>query len=82
MKIAALTTVDNPYDYFKNPDEWSAYETMTGGRVYNMLGKFVYTSDALSYRENAKEVERAIDEIIKYDVVGQFKKVSTDVPDP
>ena len=82
MKICALTTTDNPYDYFKNPDEWASYESFTGGRVYNMLGRFVYTSDALSYEQNAKEVERAIDDIVRHDPIGVFKKVITEVPDP
>lgn len=82
MKICALTTRDNKNDYFKQPDEWLAYEQLTGGRVLSALGDNVFTSDALSYEENAREVERAIDEIIKNDPFGQFVKVSIEVPDP
>lgn len=82
MRICALTTKDNPYDYFKYPDEWTSYEVLTGSRVYNMLGRFAYTSGDISYEENAREVERAIDDIIKNDPVGVFVKVTTLVPDP
>lgn len=82
LKICALTTKDNKWDYFKNSDEWLAYEQFTGGRVLSALGDNVFTSDALSYEENAREVERAIDDIIKNDVVGEFVKVSMEVPDP
>lgn len=82
MKICALTTTDNPYDYFEQPDEWESYERLTGSRTYNMMGQFAYTSGSLSYNQNAKEVERAIDEIIKYDPLAIFKKVSKEVPDP
>lgn len=78
MRICALTTVDNPYDYFKNPDEWQAYENITGCRAQKMMGRFAFTSDSLSYEQNAKEVERAIDDILKYDYVGEFKKVVRD----
>ena len=78
MRICALTTVDNPYDYFKNPDEWQAYENLTGCRALKMMGRFAFTSDSLSYEQNAKEVERAIDEILKYDYVGTYKKVVRD----
>lgn len=82
MKICALTTKDNPNDYFKNFDEWYSYEVLTGGRVLSALGDTVYTSDALSYEENAREVERAIDDIIDNDLIGMYKKVSIEVPDP
>lgn len=82
MKICALTTADNPNDYFKQPDEWYGYEVLTGGRVLSALGDNVFTSEALSYEENAREVERAIDDIIRNDPIGVFKKVSTVVPDP
>ena len=82
MKICALTTKDNPYDYFKNPDEWASYEAFTGNRVYRALGNCTYTSSDISYEENAREVERSIDDIIKNDIIGVFKKVSTEVPDP
>lgn len=82
MKICALTTTDNPWNYFKQPDEWYGYEVLTGGRVLSALGDNVYTSDALSYEENAREVERAIDTIISNDPVGIYVKVSTEVPNP
>ena len=82
MRICALTTKDNPYDYFKNPDEWASYEVFTGSRVYNMLGRFVYNSSDISYEQHAREIERAIDDIIKHDPIGIFVKVTTEVPDP
>lgn len=82
MKICALTTKDNPYDYFKYPDEWASYEAFTGNRVYSMLGRCAFTSSDISYEENAKEVERAIDDIIRNDPVGIYMKVTQEVPDP
>lgn len=82
MILCALTTVDNPYDYFEQTDEWEAYENFTGGRVYKMMGEFAYTSESLSYAENAKAIERAVDDIVKYDMIGIFKKVTKEVPDP
>lgn len=82
MKICALTTKDNKHDYFKEPDEWASHEAATGNRATRMMGRFAYTSSDISYEENAKEVERAIDEIIKYDPLGIFVKVTTEVPDP
>ena len=79
MKIYALTTKDNPYSYFKEKDEWEAYENATGCRATSMLGRFVFTSDQLSVEENEAEVERAIDEIIKYDPTHMFIKETSEI---
>jgi hypothetical protein len=79
MKIYALTTRDNPYSYFKEKDEWEAYENLTGNRALTMLGRFAYTSDQLSVEENEKEIERAIDEIIKYDPTNTFIKETGEI---
>ena len=77
MKISRLSTIDNPNSYFKEPDEWEAYENATGMRATRMLARFAYTSDKLSVEENEAEIERAIDEIIKYDPTGTFIKESS-----
>lgn len=82
MKIHALTTVDNPYSYFKEKDEWEAYENMTGNRALKMLGRFAHTSNQLSVEENELEIERAIDEIIKYDPTSMFLKESCEIGMP
>lgn len=77
MKISRLSTVDNPHNYFKEPDEWEAWENATGMRATRMVGRFAYTSDNLSVEENEAEMERAIDEILKYDPTGVFIKVTS-----
>ena len=41
-----------------------------------LLGRIARTSDQLSDAENDAEIERAIDNIIKYDVEKIYKKVS------
>lgn len=79
VKVCALTTKDNPYSYFKEKDEWEAYENATGFRATSMLGRFAFTSDQLSVEENEAEIERAIDEIIKYDPTNTFAKETTEV---
>ena len=81
MKICGLTTKDNPWDYFKQHDEWEAHENRTGMRATSALGRMAFTSGDLSNEENAREIERAIDDIIFYDPLGIFVKVSKEVPD-
>ena len=79
MKISALTTKDNPYSYFDQQEEWEAYENFTGNRATRMIGRFAFTSDDLSVEENQLEIDRAIDEIIKYDAQNIFLKETKEI---
>ena len=63
----ALTTFDNPYNPFEQFTAWFLFDETKGYHTCAYLGRIARTSGQLSDEENNKEVERAIDEIIKYD---------------
>lgn len=71
----ALTTHDNPYDPFTHFSEWFLFDTEKGYNTCDYLGRIAQTSEQLSEEENDAEVERAIDEIIRYDARNIYKKV-------
>ena len=71
----ALTTFDNPYDPFKQFDQWFLFDVEKGHNTCDYLGRIARTSEQLSEEENDSEVERAIDEIIKLDFMNKYKKV-------
>ncbi len=79
MIACAITTVDNPYDPFDQFDDWFMYDTDKGYNSCGYLDRIARTSDALSDAENRKEIERAIDEIIKYDFLNIYRKVKRDI---
>jgi hypothetical protein len=70
-----LTTIDNPFDPFEQFTSWFLFDTEKGYNSCAYLGRIARTSEQLSDEENNKEVERAIDEIIKYDFMNIYKKV-------
>lgn len=70
-----LTTIDNPFDPFEQFDSWFLFDVEKGYNSCSYLGRIAKTSDQLTDEENDKEVERAIDEIIKYDFMNIYKKV-------
>lgn len=72
----ALTTFDNPYDPFEQFTEWMLYDEEKGYHSTSLLGRVARTSDELSDEENEAEIERAIDEIIKFDYLNIYKKVT------
>jgi len=70
-----LTTFDNPYDPFDQFIPWFLFDIEKGYNTCSYLGRIARISDQLSDAENDMEVERAIDEIIKYDFRNIYKKV-------
>ena len=70
-----LTTYDNPFNPFEQFSSWFLFDVEKGYNTCSYLGRIVNLSDDLSEQEEAEEVERAIDEIIKYDFMNIYKKV-------
>ena len=75
MSKCALTTIDNPFDPFDQFDQWFQFDTDKGYNSCSYLDRIAHTSDQLSDAENEAEIERAINEIIKYDFMNVYKKV-------
>lgn len=76
MAECALTTNDNPFDPFDQFDSWLMYDMDKGYNSSAFLARIARTSDQLSDSENEREIERAIDEILKYDFLNMYKKVT------
>ena len=71
----ALTTVDNPFDPFEQFNDWFEFDIEKGYYTCSRLARLTNLSDDMSETESNKEIERAIDELIKYDVFDVYKKV-------
>ena len=70
-----LTTIDNPYNPFKQFDSWFLFDVEKGYNTCAYLDRIARTSDQLSDTENDEELERAINEIISNDFMNIYKKV-------
>lgn len=75
----ALTTFDNPFDPFEQFTSWFQFDEEKGYHSTAYLGRIARTSDQFTEIENYEEVERAIDEIIKYDFMHIYKKFTQEV---
>ncbi len=71
----ALTTFDNPYDPFTEFDSWFQFDIEKEYYSCSRLARVAELSDDMSEQEENEEIERAIDEIIKYDLLNVYKKV-------
>lgn len=78
MAECMLTTVDNPFNPFKNYDEWLRFDLDHGYNSSSVLARIAKTSSQLSDEENDQEIERAIDVIVGLDFLNVFKKIVND----
>lgn len=76
QKEVMLSTIDNPYDYFTQFDEWYDYDMIKGYSTCCYLARVAKIGDAMTDDEKFREIERAVDEIIKYDPLGIYIKVT------
>lgn len=70
-----LTTIDNPFDPFTQFDAWFQFDEEKGYHTCQFLAQIARTSSDMSEKDYENEVERAIDEIVKFNVRGIDKKV-------
>lgn len=76
-----LTTFDNPFDPFEQFTSWFMFDVEKGYNSCAYLGRIAKTSEQFSEEENKEEIEKAIDEIIKYDFMNIYKKVTNNKTD-
>lgn len=72
-----LTTVDNPFNPFTQFDEWYAFDEASGYHTTAFLARIVRTSHDLSDADQDVAIEAAIDEIVRENVLGVYRKVSS-----
>ena len=73
-----LTTIDNPFDPFTQFDSWFQFDEEKGYHTCQFLAKIARTSSNMSDLDYEREIERAIDEIVRFNVRGIDKKVTKD----
>ena len=74
-----LTTFDNPFDPFEQFTDWFMFDVEKGYNTCSYLARIAKLTDDMSDQEVNDEIERAIDEIIQYDFMNIYKKVTKDV---
>ena len=74
-----LTTIDNPFDPFEDFASWLSFDKEHNYNSSERLMRIAQLSDEMTSVEENLEIERAIDEIIKYDILNIYKKVSHDL---
>lgn len=75
MKATFVTTLDNPFDYFTQFDEWYAFDTQMGYNTCAYLARIAKTSNDMSDHDRMKAINDAVDEIVRFNLTGIYKRV-------
>ncbi len=81
MELSRLTTTDNPHDPFDDYPAWYQYDTTAGYHTSGMLARILADSYDLSDADQEKAIELAIDEIVRENVLGIYRKVTRKDPE-
>lgn len=74
-----ISTLDNPFDPFTEFDKWDGWDRSRGYNTCAYLARVVITSEDLSEADQMADIERGINEILEYDELGVYIKVSKEV---
>lgn len=77
-----LTTIDNPFNPFEDYLSWLSFDKENNYNSSERLMRIAQISDEMSMIEEEIEIERAIDEIIKYDIMHVYQKVERELTYP
>lgn len=81
QEVSMLTTIDNPYNPFTQPDEWYAYDRYLGHYTPEYLARIYIDADGLSPADEEVEMERAINEIVSLNYNGLYCRVTRETFD-
>lgn len=76
-----LTTIDNPFDPFTEFKSWYLFDTTLGYHTSAYLARILKTSEELSEADQDLAIEQAIDEIVRENITGLYKKVRGEAED-
>lgn len=72
MTESFVTTLDNPYDYWTNFDEWYAFDTEKGYNTCAYLARISVATSEMSETDYTKAVNDAVDEVLRLNITGNY----------
>lgn len=82
MEEYMLTTSDNPFNPYTHWDEWYAFDVGAGYHTTSYLARVARSSTELSASDQALAIKDAIDEILEYNLTGNYIKAYEKQPAP
>lgn len=75
MAAVMVTTEDNPFNPFTQFEDWYTFDEQKGYHTCSYLARICKSSSELSITEQEQCIEEAVDEIVAFNLTGNYKKV-------
>jgi hypothetical protein len=70
-----LSTSDNPWNPWTQWDQWYAWDLQAGYHTLAYLARIMKSSDEISQPDQDLAYDHAVEEILEYNVTGNYIKV-------
>lgn len=80
IKQTWVTTTDNPFDPFDEYEAWSRFDEDHGYYTLSYMMRIAKVSQEESEESYWEGIEDAVDEILRLNLTGNYKKVERYVP--
>lgn len=74
QKETWVTTIDNPFDPFEESENWKQFDEEKGYFTSNLIARIACTNDEMSDDVYNFCIEQAVDEIVRFNLLGIYKK--------
>lgn len=74
MAATFVTTLDNPFDFFTQNEEWTKFDEDHGYYTCNYLARIANTSTEMSERDYEQALNDAVDEVLRLNITGNYVK--------
>ena len=75
-----LTTIDNPYDYFDDFENWYNFDVDHGYNTCSYVARIAPYSAELSEEDNRALLKSSLDEIMRLNITGKYRIVYEKTP--
>lgn len=71
-----LTTLDNPFDYWDDHDNWQRYDEDHGYHTIPLIARVAYLSSEMSELEQNEAINEAVEQIYKVNPTGNYRIIT------
>lgn len=75
-----VTTIDNPFNPFTQFDDWHRFDEDHGYHTCEYIARIAKTSNELDEAAYSNAINVAVDEIVRLNINGLYKKVRENAP--
>lgn len=70
-----VTTLDNPFDPFKEPENWKRFDEDNGYHTTSLIARFINFADDYDDETFNQCLEDAVDDLVRFNFYGNYRKV-------